>query len=346
MRQATLASTLALQVSEALVKVGMTQDDILVGEIKHTDLPWQIPPLLVEAPLFGVPLADYFSRSISVNAEALLVLWGDALMGMRNNPSKILDFDGYRSSSYVIPGVRTNERQLYLSLPAGFPHGIEDLAAVTLSLEAAHLLHGNVRVREFVSDDDNYYAVLPDGIEVGIKEGLPTVASDIWDMPVSGMVQEMLRMPRGAVWEGCDYDIIAKVRSVIWDYQKIFPEFEALDWALQALRVMDGQKEMLSAIYNLKKTAYNRKVRIEALADAVRVSNQLSISDRQRIELLRNLLVPLVITSGQFTKLIYSYHSTVPAMLAEKVLNRIRSAVQDMHDNEVSLYTSDPIKRN
>ena len=338
MHQPTLASTLAQQVSEAFVKAGLTQDDVLVGAIKHTNLPWQIPPLVVEATLFGVPFSDYVMQHLNVNRSALLTLWADALAGMQNTPDKVVTFDGYRSASYALPGVKTPERQLFLSTPAGFPKAVESLAAVTLSLEAAHLLRAHSKVVNFVSDDDNYFADLGDGALVGIKDGLPSICEDLWDLPVNGMVQELLRTPRGAVWEGCDYDIISKVRSVLWEVPKAFDDFEAVDWALQALRVVGGQREMLRAIRNLRKTAYNRQMRLKALSEALETVNRLSLSDRQRIEMLKNLLVPEVLSSGQFSKKIYPFYTVPPAMLTDKVLDRVRQAVSDLYETEVNLY--------
>lgn len=340
-KQRSLAHQLSEQIVEALVRVGLTQEDILGGAITHTDLPWQVPPLVIEATLFGVPLSEYLDSVVYVNSEQLYTLWSDALANMKNAPNKVLTYEGYRNMSAALPNVRMNQRHLHLSMPEGFPASIPDLAAITLSLECAHILRTNAKIDNFVSDDSNYYAVLPFGGEIGIKAGLPALWAEVWDgMPVDGMVEEMLRSPRGAVWEGCDYNIISKVRSVVHDYQDKMREFEAVDWALQALRVIDGHAELLSAIKTIKKVAHSRKVRASAINDAWRVVNQLSMTDRQRVETLKNILVPEIMTVGQFSRQVYPFYAVVPPLLADKVLTRMRENIRQIYEQEESLYGS------
>lgn len=333
-----LAKVLSRHIVEALVMIGLTQDEILSGQIEFTNLPWQVPPLVVEATLFGTPLSEFIDQSVYVSTDDLATLWSDALAGMKNAPDKVVTHEGYRATSKAIPSTKKHERPLYLSVPEGFPGGITDLAAVMLSLECAHLMRHNSKLTGFVSDEDNYYAILPTGLEVGIKNGLPSMYGEIWDLPVTGMVQEMLRTPRGSIFEGCDYNIIAKVRSLAYTFHESIRDYEAVEWSLQALRVIEGDKELLDAIRNVKKVAYNRKIRHEALEQALHVINQLSITDRQRLETLKHLLVPEVITSGQFSKTIYPFNKLPPPVLAEKVLNRIRQAVTELHHQEESLY--------
>jgi hypothetical protein len=335
----SLARTLSYHIVESLVVTSLTQDDILQGAIEFTTLPWQVPPLIVEAPLFGVPLSDYIDRAVYVNTDALAVLWSEALANMKNRPDKVLTHAGFRAASDAIPSVKLHERPLYLSVPDGYPGGITDLAAVMLSLECAHIMRANSKLTQFVSDEDNYYAVTPFGVEVGVKAGLPTMYDDVWDTPVLGMVQEMLRVPRGALFEGCDYNIIAKVRSVAYTYQKAIKDYEAVDWALQTLRVIGGDRELLEAIYGIKRVVYEHKMRGDALAQAVVVVNQLSITDRQKIETLKHLLVPEVISSGTFTRIIYPFNKLPPPVFSQKVADRIRIAVETLHREEETMYS-------
>lgn len=336
----SLAKVLSQMVVEALVQIGFNQDDILQGAIEFTNLPWQVPPLVMEAPLFGIPLSDYIDRAVYVNTDALATMWSDALASMKNSPDRVLTHDGWRSASVALPSIKTRERPLYLSLPEGFPGGITDISAVMLSLECAHIMRANSKLTNFVSDEDSYYAVLPTGLEVGVKNGLPAMYDDIWDVPVNGMVQEMLRTPRGSVFEGCDYNIIAKVRSIIYTYHKGVKDYEGVDWAIQALRVIDGHKELLEAIFNVKKTAYNRKVRMQALERAAQVVNQLSLTDRQRIETLKHLLVPEVITARKFSKIVFPFNKLPPPVLADHVLERVRNGVMELVHVEETLYAS------
>lgn len=335
----TLARTLSRQVVEALGLIGLTQEDILQGPIEFTEFPWQVPPLVVDAPLFGVPFSEYTDRAVYVNTDALAILWSEALANMKNSPNKVVTHDGYRSATNAIPSVRLRERMLYLAIPEGFPGNITDLAAVLLSLECAHIMRSNSKLRAFVSDEDNYYAVTPTGVEVGLKNGLPAMYDDVWDMPVNGMVHDMLRTPRGSVFEGCDYNIISKVRSIAHTYHKLIRDYEAVEWALQVLRVVSGERELLDAVLNVKRITYERKVRTDALAQAVDVVNQLALTDRQKIETLKHLLVPEVISSGTFSKVIFPFHKLPPPVLAFKVAERIKTAVERLCSEEEELYS-------
>lgn len=334
----SLASDLSRLVVEALVQIGLTEADVLGGAILHTDLPWQVPPLVVEAPLFGASLSEYLNRPTLVQIDGMVNLFSDALADLRNAPGKVLTTEGYRGLYQALPYIKKNERHLYLSMPDGFPGAVSEYAGVNLAMECAHILRTNAKVSDFVSDDDNYYAVLPDGMEIGIKDGLPSVWYDQWDLPVSGMVQELLTQPRGALWEGCDYNVISKVRSVCTIYQKVLREFEAIDWAVQALRVIDGERELLRAVRSIKNVAYERGARMTALEEAVKVMNMPALTDRQKIEALKNLLVPDIMSPPQFSKQIYGYYARVPAMVAAKVLVRIREGVQGLLEREQMLY--------
>jgi hypothetical protein len=334
-----LALELSALIVEGLVRYGLRQEDILGGPIEHTMLPWQIPPLINdEVALFEVPFDMYLHSVTYLDPEALYSLWSDALLCLRNQPHKVVTPEGYRATSYAMPSVRTSERQLHLSMPTGYPHGVEDFAGITLSLECAHVLQYNAKLERFVSDEDNYYAVLPGGLEIGVKAGLPVLYDDQWDLNVSGMVQEMLRTPRGAVWEGCDYNIISKVRSVLVGYEGKIRDYDGLNWALQTLRVVDGHNELLEAVRKMGHVDLLRKHRQAVLADAYDVVQQLSITDRQRIETLKHLLVPDVLNAAKFSKLIYSHSAVPPPILTERVLSRMQGAVLDLMRNEERLY--------
>ncbi len=345
MKQASLAQTLSNLVVEALVQIGLTQDDVLGGPIPtpHTMLPWQVPPLVVEAPIFGVPLSEYLDKVVWVSSEHLLNMWSESLANMKNKPDAVVTPAGYKTTSYVIPNVRSSERQIHFSMPEGYPHSITNMAAQVLSLECAHLLRSNSKLESFCSDDDNYYAVLPDGGGiVGVKDGLPAIHQDQWDVPVTGLVQEMLRTARGEIWEGCDYNIISKVRSVVITHEKGIRDFEAVDWMLQTLRVIDGYNELLEGIRSIRKVAYERKARLNTLADANEIVHRKSMTDRQRIETLKSILVPDIMTSGQFTKTVYPFYTVPPPMLQEKVLQRVITTINELYLEEERLYANRP----
>lgn len=333
-----MAAELSRHVVEAMVQIGLTQEEILGGKIEHTTLPWQIPPLIVEATVFGTPLSEFFNQGVYVATDALVSLYSDALTDMRNNPGRVLSYEGYRAATYAIPNVKAKERQLYLSVPEGFPGGISDYAGVLLGLECAHLMRGNSKIKEFTHDEDNYYATLPDGTLVGVKDGLPTLWPEVWDLPVKGMIQELLQTPRGPVFEDCDWNVTAKVRSIMYTYRKSIRDYEALDWAVQTLRVIEGEQQLLNMVRRIKQVAFNRRSRLDAAENAKHLVDQISITDRQRIEALKNVLVPEFMTVSQFSKQIYTYYRVPPAVLADKVLARIRTVVHELHHEEEALY--------
>lgn len=336
--RASLANELSRLVVEALVKIGLTERDVLGGAIVHTDLPWQVPPLVVEAQLFGVALSEYIDRPTYINIDAFINFFSDTLADMRNSPRKVLGIEGYKSLIYAVPQIKAVERGLHFSIPDGFPGAVSDYAGVTLALECAHMLRTNAKLVDFFSDDDTYCAVLPDGMAIGVRHGLPTAWPEQWDLPVSGMVQELLRQPRGAVWEGCDYNVISQVRSVCKVYERAIKGYEAVDWALQALRIIDGERAMLKAVRSLKSVAYERGARLSQLQQAVQVANAMALTDRQRIETLKNILVPDILTPAQFSKQLYGYYVLVPPVVLPKVLVRIQEAVQGLLEHEEMLY--------
>lgn len=327
----SLAWTLSRAVVESMSASGVSQDDFLTGPIKETSLPWQVPPLHVMAPLMKFPLQSYLDRPTWINADELYNLWTDALMLLRHQPLKVLtELGNYRAASVAIPHIKVPERRMRLSVPEGFPHGVSDQTGAMLSLEVAHLFRDNAQIKSFWYDENSYYAVLPDGREVGVKDGLPTIGAEEWDVSVEGIVQEMLEAGRGEVWEGCDYDIIAKTRSLLHEGRFKFPEQDGLDWALQALRVLDGRSALLRAIQSARAMLYMQGVRRARLKEAHEVAHRVTISDRARIETLRALLVPEVLTATQFSKRVYAYAAAVPVILSPAVLARVREGVDQL----------------
>lgn len=335
----TLEYTLARAVVDSMSSCGVAQDDFLTGAIKITNCSWQAPPLVSKAPLMRLPLDAYLDVSTWINVDHMYNLYYEGMSLLRNGPDKVLTPDGqYRRGSLALPQLKSNVRALLLSTPDGFPGGVSDYAGVVLSAEMAHLLKNNAKLAEFREDDNNYLAVLPDGREIGIKDGLPAVNSEEWDIPVTGMVPELLEMPRGAIFEGCDYDIISKARSLVAEERFRLPERDAIEMALQALRIMDGGKSLLRAVQSQKTVAYSRNRRLKVVREAREVAYRYGISDRARIDTIRGLLVPEFMGAGKFTKHVYPYSAVVPALLAEKVLTRLRTNLDALVEQEEQKY--------
>lgn len=334
-KEDSLPVVLSRLVAEGLVRLGVKQEEVLSGPIVHTNLQWQIPPLECEATLDNIPLAEYMRKGVYVNAPSVYELWMDALVNLHNYPFRVLDENGYRRGSKVLPGIRTNERFLYLSMPDGFPSSaVNEMSAVTLSLECAHVLRSNSKIASFVHTEDSYYAVLEGGIEIGVKEGLPAAFGDEWDLPVTGLIDELLATPRGAVWEGCDYDIIAKVRSLVTDLPEGSYELDGLHWALQTLRVLKAQAALLKAVQHLPLIDKHKQARLRILRDAMHVAELPAMTDRQRIDSLRVMLVPEVMKPSEFTKRVFSYSRVPPAVLQASALAKLVSGIRELLEQE------------
>lgn len=335
----TLEYTLARAVVDSMSACGVMQDDFLTGAIQVTNCSWQAPPLVTKAPLMKLPLDTYLEVSTWVNADQMFNLWSESMMLLRNAPEKVLNPDGtFRRASTALPHAKPPLRALALTVPDGFPGGVSDYAGVTLSVEVAHLMKNNAKLAEFRHDDDNYLAILSDGREIGIKDGLPAVAYEEWDLPVHGMITELLEMPRGAIFEGCDYDIISKTRSLVVEGRFKLPERDAIEMALQALRLMNSGKALLRAIQSQKTVAHSRNRRLKVIREAREVAYRYGISDRARIDTIRGLLVPEFMGAGKFTKHVYPYSAVVPALLAEKVLTRLRANLDALVEQEEQKY--------
>lgn len=318
-------------VVRAFAAIGLTQKELLGGAIEHTDLGWQTPPLNCQYDLAGAPLQLYLDRHMSVNAERVHAFWLEGLQHMRNAPYKIINESGWRQLSYILPRATQGERQLRFTIPDGFPASTSDYAGITFSMECAHLLRTCTPVVEVVESDDDYYVITAEGHEVGVRNGLPIVCSDEWDLPVNGMVRELLQMPRGSLYVGCDYDLISKLRSVLWDRRERFPEYSGVDMALQALRVLaNGQhlKELQTHIGRLNVEVQRNKYKLKALTEAVELSTFHRISDRARVTAIRGLLVPDFMTMSEFRRQIYHSPDNVPALITEDALRKLQTGLE------------------
>lgn len=326
-----LTHELSKLVVRSLALSGITTDMVLQGDLQFTMLPWQTPPLRLQATILGVSLEEYLNPALSVKPEGLYELWTNALAAFKHRPGRILDEAGYyRTASYALPKVRAVERPLHLSTPESVPH-VTDNAATTLSLEVAHLLRFNAPITEFVESDSDYYAVLPESsFKVGIVGGVPAVCSDQWDMSVSGLVPDLLEAPRGVLWEGSDYDIISRVRSTLHTCRGKFKDFDGLDWALQALRILQGSRELLDQVHKIKSVKMYEHTRVASLRNALDIAKNRVITDRQRLDALRACLVPAVISVGVFSREIYPYYSTPGAFMRADTLAKIISGIEGL----------------
>jgi hypothetical protein len=314
--------TLSRVVAEAFA-VHVT-DEQKSGPIVHTDLPWAVPPLRTTVTLSGVPLAEYLDPQLSMDPDQLIAFWHKTLQAMWHTPAASVYRGQYRGLNTLMPKVRHGIRMLLFSVPLGYPAQLEETAGVLFSLEVAHLAALSIPHAHVVDDDSNYYVVLHDGREIGVKAGRPIIHSP-WEYDASGMVWYFLDTMRGNASYACQYDQIAKLRSILYENQQtLAPVFEGLDMALQALRVMSvGGRcpDLLSATARSvgKIDVLREKERI--LWGAIDIMRAPMV-DQRRLQALYALLVPEYFGRSAFRKYIFStavFPYTLPAGRAEAI---------------------------
>jgi hypothetical protein len=339
---AVLERSFALALESTLVKLGRTPDEILQGRLEFTQLPWQLPPIIVESTLGGRKLQEYFDEPMTFNEKAFHTFWQAAMQGLMDKPEKTFGLQGYR---HLIGVTREHSgvRLLRFSKPEGFPQKITDYAGAILSLECAHACKVAGLAREFYDTDSDYWAVTHGGYEIGVRDGLPIAGADRWDTNVSGIVQELLRMPRGDVFYGCDYDLVSRLRSFLHEEKNRLLEFESADWALQAMRVLLRGRHSPSLLRQVQRLETTKQVfgaRLEALREAVALVEANAYSDRQKIQILKETLVPEYLTRGKFSKHIYPFNAPIPAVLNQHALWRIKGGIGELFRIEEGLHAN------
>jgi hypothetical protein len=337
---AALEKSFALALDTTLVKLGKTPEQILQGQLEFTQLPWQVPPIIVDAALGGRKLQEYFDEPMKLNEKAFYTFWLDAMQGLMDNPSKTFGLQGYRR----LVGVTREHagiRLLRFSKPEGFPDKITDYAGAILSLECAHACRVAGLAREFCNTDSDYWVVTHSGYEIGVRNGLPISGAERWDTSVSGIVQELLRMPRGDVFYGCDYDLVSRLRSFLHAEKHRLLEFEAADWALQALRVLLQQRHSPNLLRQVQRLETTKRVfgaRLEAFREADGLMETSGYSDRQKLQVLKDTLVPEFLTRSRFSREIYPYNAEIPAVLSQAALWRVQGGLKALLRIEEALH--------
>lgn len=309
-----LISTLASALIPNLAVQGCTLEEVLSGELKHTKLDWQIPPLKATATLNGLPLWCYFQQPFKVDEEVFFSFWSDTLYNMYYHPNKVWLGGCYREAQreLKLPKVMST---YWLSYPEGAPGRPSDYSPIVFSLECAALYTLTGYVIEVVESPDNYYVVTSQGREIGVKDGLPLVASDVWDYSALGTVDELLYQPRGLISNQCEYGVIDKLRCYLHQNKDKFEEFEGMDLALQALRLMVAGEDVLKALRSLRVVKDSLYLHSASLDSSLELLSDWKLSDRQKILTLKETLVPSVMGRGQFSKLVHPYHAEIPPSL-------------------------------
>lgn len=321
---------LADAVAASFERAGFSPQELLQGQIVITDLSWQAPPLRTQAALQGVPLHEYLDYPLQVDTERVVEFYKQGLFSLRHAPEQIANEDGYKGLSLLMPKASPGERALALPLPDGWPTG-DSTTGPLFAMEVARLLRtSSSEVTQFFENENSYYADTRWG-RVGLVDGFVSICEDEWDISCMGLVPVFLEKPRGQLTTSCLYDLIARLRSALHEHADRFDEFEGTDLGLQALRVLSNGGpciELLRAVEGMSKAAFRRKARKLAFEESLRTMQSWNYTDRTKLSILQETLVPHHYTLAQFCRKVYDVNRYVPAVLSKGVESRIVANLQ------------------
>lgn len=327
-----LANTLVVAVLPIFGRLGVSQETLLTGQLLHTDLVWQVPPIMPDLTLNGLPLWELFDVPIMASEIGVYDFWATSMEAMRNSPRKVYTRLGYKGARTVMRA-SSGERQHWLSIPDGFPDRVTEFAGAIFSMECAHILKQAGYAKALVSTESDYYVETQSGFFVGVRDGLPIEGATDWDTSVKGLVPELLGQWRGASYQGCDYDLVSKLRSALWEHRNRVPEFEAVDMVMQALRVLSHGgtlPKLQHGVLALDTTKSVSRNRLVVLREAQALVSQHGASDRAKILGLREMLVPVCLNKTNFSKVIFPYNREVPAMLTAAFMRGLSDNLREL----------------
>jgi hypothetical protein len=333
----SLIPPLVSMVASAFSKLNLPAVEVLSGKVTHTDLIWQAPPLACKVTFKGTPLHEWLQPRSVIRDEAAFDAWlTETLRALRHHPLKAITKKGFMGLSGVA-NASAEVRRLMFSVPEGFPYNCGSYTAAVFCLEAAEVLKFAVGIRDIVISEDDHYVVTSAGLIVGVKAGFPTHGYADYDTPLEGIVSELREMPRGDAFQGCDYDLISKCRSVLHDHKKDLRDFEALDYALQALRLMSEGKHLPAlqeAVSKMKVNEVRDQAALRALRDCCSLWECHAYSDRQKFSAIKALLVPHVLSKAEFKELVYNYGASIPATMRQETSGRIAFNINALRKQE------------
>ena len=326
---------LAKAISIAFAASSLTQEERSPRQIEFTDLPWTVPPLTSNLLLGQAELQSYLDTPITVRGSALTNFWRATLDLMYLSPSRLIKNGSHSTArgtlSYTKPGVRA----FRFSTPAGYPGMLSPDAGVMFSLEVAHTAMISMPVIDLVKNESNYYVVLADGESIGVKDGRP-INADQWDFNASGMVLDLLEMPRGLSSQECLYDQIASARSLLHVHSDKFQQdFQALDYALQALRFLTlgaSCPELVTYTQVAPQNLRQAREKVAAVRDALQTMS-MDMADKYKLQSIEAVLVPLVMNVTTFRRTIFAsphYPFTMEAGRTEKIQTVLASLLEEL----------------
>lgn len=321
---------LAEAIASAFEAAGYAPAELLQGPIKLTDMVWQAPPLRVTTMFEGLPFSDYIDYPLPMDSEAVFDFYRLTLFSLHACPEEAVDENGYKGLTRLFKGAKIGERNLAFPLYDSWPAGDHNTGPM-FALEAARLFYtSSDAVKSFKDDESNYHAVTPWGT-VGIVDGFIAGAKESWDVDCSGLVQGLLEMPRGRADMTCMYDTIARLRSALYEEPDRFASFETLDLALQALRILtNGEtcRELHKSVEQMSLAGFRRRAKIAAYEQCLDVMASWRLTDRAKISMLQEILIPQYMTLPEFSRKILDPSRIFPAVLTTKTEERIKRVLQ------------------
>lgn len=323
---ATQMRSLAKAVALAFSSSDITPEEASSNVLTHTDIPWSNPPLKCYDSLEDVPLSFYFDCPMIVeDGMRLHEFWRTAMDALFERGRHVIShgaFQGLNKATKASLG----QKAFRFSIPEGYPFEMPAYTGVCFSLEAAHTAKLSIGLADFVDEDDNYFAVLPNGQIIGVKDGVPALPGTRWDVPAKGLVQDFLTTPRGATTYDCLYDQVARTRSLLWEHKKRFRDWQALDYSLQALRKLSLGSycpPLLGASQTAIIDVMVLQARELALRQAMEVMTLNTISDRAKVLTVQQLLIPLVTSKATFRLKVYNSGPVIPYTIQDRVMQKI-----------------------
>jgi hypothetical protein len=273
-----------------------------------------------------------------MKAEEAYFAYSSVLDAMIHDPGLAADRNGYIWLRKAMPGVTPGERTLAFPLPDGWPaHDLTACAVFSMEMVRALVLHTSV-CSNFAHDEVSYKVTTPWG-EVGISEGRVIGADDSLG-DYSGFISGMLESPRGRLSTECHYDLLSRLRSALYEDPGRFAEWQGTDNALQALRVLCEGLPLLdlqAAISGMSMQAAKRRLRATAFQEALTIMESWSFTDRTKISMLLELLVPNFMNMRDFARKIQDPNKVLPAVLPTKsevrILANLRNELRKANDS-------------
>lgn len=316
-------------ITRAFLRAGFGPEELLNGQVKHTDLPWQVQPLHSDLVLEDLRLQEFCDRLEQFDLATLVEFWQFGLSDLHHNPLRIGCEYGWNRCSRILRNTSAGDRNLRFSLPENWPRP-EPWAGAVFSMEVAYTVHISKRL-PLVRGDEDYYVETEYG-KVGLAFGLPTTESP-WDSPMDGMVEVLATSPRGAISTVCRYDTLASLRSVLYENYSRFAEAEALDSALQTLRYLEGPDHT-----SILQDAVSGEIpQLRSIERAISIVSECSdimlewmAGDNVKILQIYSRLVPEVISRRSFAQLFWNFQTEPPVVMRDSTLAKVRENLKQL----------------